>query len=54
MPIQYNGNFCAYIVKKQNILCELMSISSVGNSRDQMTRYTEFITIFSSAYDRIF
>ena len=27
---------------------------TVGNPRDQMTRYTEFVTIFSSASGRIF
>ena len=27
---------------------------SVGNPRDQMTKYTEFVTVFSSASGRIF
>ena len=31
-----------------------VSICSVGNPHDQMTSYMEFVTIFSSAYGRIF
>ena len=29
-------------------------LNSVGNPCDQMTRYMEFVTIFSSAYGRVF
>ena len=32
----------------------LFSLNSVGNPRDQMTKCTEFVTIFSSASSRIF
>ena len=30
-------------------LSVILSLLSVGNSHDQMTRYTDFVTIFSSA-----
>ena len=31
-----------------------LSLLSAGNPCDQMTRYTEFVTIFSSTYSTIF
>ena len=39
---------------KPGIVIARGKINSVGNPRDQMTKYTEFVTIFSSASGRIF